>query len=171
MRPDLQNSAAIKPVYVVLTISYLTLPRYVYGVEEYHKKYFPCLNTFLKSMMAFSATCKISQPVQLIYLFALPWFALKKPWWELNLIHSFVISSSSIAMKSFVKCQTFLWYSTTLCYYSATLDIVSKLFRTSCFSYLSLSLLLKMYKCSFERLLMCETFGQDPSRSVFEFHF
>ena len=74
-------------------------------------------------------------------------------------LHSFATSSSSsIAMKSFFKCQTFfgiqpLYKHTVLCYYSATLDIVSKLFRISCFS--CLSLLLKMYKCSFERLLMC----------------
>ena len=63
------------------------------------------------------------------------------------------VSSPCILYSYEIFCQMVFIYSIYICYYSATLDIVLKLFRISWFSYLSL--LLKMYKCSFERLLMC----------------
>ena len=53
--------------------------------------------------MAFWATCKIGQPIQPIWqkFFALPWSALKKPSWELKLLHIFAVPMSSRHEKCF----------------------------------------------------------------------
>ena len=97
-------------------------PRYVFGVEEYRKKYvgyilqgriFNILTTFFISQFKFhddflSWICIKRQrinPIQKHFLY-LSWSALKKPLWELI---SFLII---FAINKFWK--DFFWYSTTL---------------------------------------------------------
>ena len=97
------------------TVSILLLTRYVSRVVKYLKKSFRHLTMFFMSTwwgplneglqkyarnwnltMAFWNTCKIAQPIKPIQynFFALLWFALKKPSWELNFLHIFAISLS-----------------------------------------------------------------------------